>query len=177
MRFATQMLTFGRDRRGATLVEFAVIAMPLFALLIATLQTSIAFFAQQCLDTTTEDTARQLVTGAAQKAGMSQGDFKALACKNLPGFMTCTNLMIDVQSATEFSSANTTSPTLTYDKDGKVTNAWQFSPGGPGSVVVLRVMYLLPVVGGPLGFNLATESGGRRLLVSTSVFKAEPYAT
>ncbi|MDR6790540.1 Flp pilus assembly protein TadG [Sphingomonas sp. BE138] len=177
MRFAIRTLELRRDRRGATLIEFAIVAMPFFALLIATLQTSIAFFAQQCLDTTAEDTGRQLVTGAVQKAGMSQSDFKALACKNLPAFMSCANLMIDVQSATEFSSVGTTAPTLTYDTKDRVTNAWQFAPGGPGSVVVMRVMYLLPVVGGPLGFNLATERGGQRLLVSTSVFKSEPYAS
>jgi hypothetical protein len=86
-------------------------------------------------------------------------------------------MMVDVQSATEFASVNTTTPPLSYDANGNVSNAWQFAPGGPGSVVVMRVMYLLPVVGGPLGFNLATARGGRRLLVSTIVFKSEPYAS
>lgn len=177
MRSTGRRGTFLRDERGATLIEFALVALPFFALLLATLQTSIAFFAQQCLDTAAEDTARQLMTGAAQKAGMNQAAFKTLACNNLPGFMGCANMMVDVQSATEFASVNTTTPPLSYDANGNVSNAWQFAPGGPGSVVVMRVMYLLPVVGGPLGFNLATARGGRRLLVSTIVFKSEPYAS
>ncbi len=172
-----RMRRLRRDERGATLIEFALVALPFFALLLATLQTCIAFFAQQCLDTAAESTARQLMTGAAQKAGMNQTAFKTMACKNLPNFMTCANTMIDVQSATEFASVATTTPALTYDTASNVSNTWQFAPGGPGSVVVMRVMYLLPVVGAPLGFNLATARGGRRLLVSTIVFKSEPYAS
>jgi hypothetical protein len=55
-----------------------------------------------------------------------------------------------------------------------MTLSW--SPGNPGDVVVLQIMYLWPVVGGPLGFSLTTpNSNGNRLLMSTAVFRNEPY--
>lgn len=166
---------FARDRRGATIIEFAIVAAPFIALLIATLQTSLVFFAQQTLETVSEETSRQLLTGAVQQAGMNQQDFQQLACKNLPAYMNCANLMIDVQTADSFADIDTSTPALTNPDGTKKT--WQFNPGGAGSIVVMRTMYLLPVVGGPLGFNLANADSNHRLLIATAVFQTEPYLT
>jgi hypothetical protein len=83
--------------------------------------------------------------------------------------------MVDVQTAPSFAGANTSTPTLTFDKSGNVTNAWQYQPGSPGDIVVVRVMYQWPVFLGPLAFNLSNLSNGKRLLVSSAAFKNEPY--
>lgn len=166
-----------RDRRGATLVEFAIVAAPLFALLIAIIQTSLTFFAQQALETAAEKSVRQLMTGSAQKAGMTQSQFKTAACTNLPAFMPCANLMVDVQVATSFSGVNNAPPTITYDTNGKPNNSMAYQPGGPGEISIVKLMYIWDVQQGPLGFDLSTLSNGKRLLVATSVFKTEPYST
>lgn len=164
-----------RDQRGATIVEFALVAAPFVALILAVIQTSTVFFSQQALESSAERTARQLMTGSAQTSGMTQPNFKATACNNLPSFMKCANLMIDVQNANDFASVDTSTPTLTYDGSGNVTNSWKFTPGNAGSIVIMRMMYQLPVVSGPLGFDLSNMGSGRRLLIATSVFKTEPY--
>ena len=165
-----------RDRRGATIIEFAAVAAPFIALMLATIQTSLVFFAQQCLETTAENAGRQLITGAAQKANMQAPDFAQLACKNLPVYMKCANLMIDVQTVDSFADVDTTTPTV-LDSSGKPKTNWQYQTGGAGDIVVMRMMYLFPVVGGPLGFTLANQPGNRRLLVATSVFRTEPYTS
>lgn len=159
------------------MLEFALVAAPFIALLIATFQTALVFFAQQALETSAERSARRLITGSAQAGGTTQAAFKTAACANLPGYMKCANLMIDVQNASGFSSVDTSMPTLTYDGSGNVTNTWAFNPGGAGSIVVMRTMYRLPVVGGPLGFDLTNMRNNQRLLVATSVFKTEPYGS
>ena len=56
-----------------------------------------------------------------------------------------------------------------------MTNTWNYNTGNPGDIVVVQVMYQWPVVLGPLSFTLANLSNGNRLLVSTAVFKNEPY--
>lgn len=165
------------DNRGATIIEFALVVAPFVALILATIQTSLVFFAQQCLETTAEKTGRDLVTGSAQISHLSKDDFNAIACGNLPSFMKCENLMIDVQTASSFASIDTEVPELTYDEMGNVNNSWQFQPGEAGSIVVMRTMYIFPVVNGPLGFNLSNMGEGKRLLVATSVFKSEPYTS
>jgi hypothetical protein len=56
-----------------------------------------------------------------------------------------------------------------------VTNIWQYNPGSPGQIVVVRAMYQWPVFLGPLGFNLSNLANGDRLLMATATFKNEPY--
>lgn len=164
---------FGNER-GATAVEFALVAAPLVALTLAGVQTAIIYFFDQTLQTATEKSARSLMTGNAQLAGMTQTQFLNLVCTNAPVF-TCANLMVDVESASSFSSISTTPLTPTYNAQGQVTNTWGYSPGGPGDIVIVRVMYNWPVVGGPLSLNLANQANGDYLIQATSVFKNEPY--
>jgi hypothetical protein len=83
--------------------------------------------------------------------------------------------MVDVESAGSYSALNTATPTLTYDGSGNVTNAWVYNPGGPGDIVIMRVMYNWPVIGGPLAWGLSNQPGDQRLLIATTVFKNEPY--
>lgn len=174
---ARTVATLRRDRRGAALVEFAIIVGPFLALIIAILQTSLTYFAQQNLETTAEKSVRQLLTGSAQKSGMTKPQFQTLVCSKLPAFMSCSNVIVDVQAASNFSSANTGTPTLTYDADGNVNNSWVYQPGVPGQITVARIMYVWDVSKGPLGFDLSTMSNGKRLLIATSVFQTEPYAS
>lgn len=162
------------DRRGATIIEFALVSMPLFALLIAIIQTSLVFFAQQALDTTSEKAVRSLVTGSVQKTNMTAAQYKAQVCTKLPMFMKCANLMVDVRAVNGFSAADTSTPTITYDAAGNPNNL-SFSPGDSSRITIVRLMYVWDVAPGPLGFDLSTLSRGKRLMVSTSVFKAEPY--
>ena len=177
-QFARSLRLFGRDRRGSALIEFGFVALPLFGLLVAILQTSLTFFAQQTLESTAEKTVRQLMTGNAQKSGLDQAGFRTAVCAELPEFMKCSNVFVDVQVATGgFSTANTAPPTLTFDSKGANNNKWQYKPGGPGEITVVRIMYLWNVQKGPLGFDLSTLSAGRRLLVATAVFKTEPFTS
>lgn len=166
-----------RETRGATIIEFGLVVAPLMALLVAILQTSLTFFAQQTLDTTAEKSVRQLMTGSAQSSGMSAAQFKTAVCANLPAFMKCSRVMIDVQQVgNDFSAADTTAPKITFDSSGNPNNAFKYAPGGPGQITVVKIMYVWPVQNGPLGFNISTLSNGARLLMATSVFKTEPYA-
>lgn len=164
------------DRRGATLVEFAFVAGPFLALLIAIFQVSLTFFTQQNLETAAEKAVRQMLTGQAQTNNMTQAQFKSLVCSKLPAFMKCANVMVDVQVADKFADADIGTPTLRFDSSGNITNAWVYQPGVPGQITVARIMYVWDTAKGPLGFDLSTMSGGKRLLMSTSVFKTEPYA-
>lgn len=176
-RRRARTVSLAGDARGVAVIEFAFIAGPLMALLIGIVQVSITFFAQQNLESVGESVTRVLMTGEAQSSGMSKSAFKALACSKLPSFMKCANLIVDVQVATGFSAANTAPPTITFDSSGKVSNSENFAPGGPGDIVIVKTMYLWNTQKGPLGFDISTLSSDRRLLIATSVFKTEPYAT
>ena len=166
---------FIRCNKGATVVEFAMVVGPFLALLIALFQTVLVFFAERVLDETTEQASRYIFTGQAQQSNMTQSQFANYVCQNTFALFKCGNFMINVESYNSFTAANTSTPTLTFNAQGQVTNQWSYSPGNPGDIVVVQVMYQWPVVLGPLGFNLSNVGNGNRLLVSTAVFKNEPY--
>jgi Flp pilus assembly protein TadG len=168
---------FARREEGAAALEFAIVAAPFIALILATLQTMLAFFAGQVLESAVADSSRAILTGSAQNAGMSQSGFATAVCGKVQALFNCSNLMIDVQTASSFASANTSMPTLTFNGSGGVNNSWQFSPGAPGDIVVMRVMYQWPVFLGPLGLGLSNESNGNLLLMATATFKNEPYTS
>jgi hypothetical protein len=84
--------------------------------------------------------------------------------------------MVDVQNYSSFGSADYSTPTLTYDAHGNVTNAWSFSPGTAGSIVVVRFIYQWPVIGGPLSFSISNLTNGKRLMMGVSALRVEPYS-
>lgn len=164
-----------RCESGATVVEFALVAAPFLAMLMALFQTALVFFAGRVLDETVEEASRYIMTGQAQTSGMTATGFSTWVCNQTFALFNCNKFMINVQNYSSFSSASTAMPTLTFDANGNVTNAWSYDTGNPGDIVVVQVMYQWPIVLGPLGFNLSNMSNGNRLLMSTAVFKNEPY--
>lgn len=169
-----RMRRFVAAQQGQAAVQFALVAAPFIALLVGAIQLFIVFQAQALLETAAESAARQVLTGNVQKQGLSRSQFQTMVCSYLPAILSCSNVMVDLQVATSFSTANTSRPTLTYGANGNVTNSWNYGTGAQGSIVVLRLLYQLPVVTAPM-FNLANLSNGSRLLMATSVFKNEPY--
>lgn len=156
-------------------LEFAIVAAPFVALLVALVETMVVFFAGRMLDVVVTEASRKILTGSAQTSNMTQSGFATLVCQNVRAWFNCNNLMIDVETYSSFCTANTTMPALTFNAQGQVTNTWQYTPGNAGDIVVVRVMYQWPIVLAPLGFNLSNLSNGKRLLMSTAVFKNEPY--
>ena len=124
---------FLADRRGATAVEFALIAPAFLAVVIALIQTFLVFFAQQLLETAVNASSRMILTGQAQAVSMTQSQFAAAVCSNLPVLFNCPKLMVDVQVAASWSSSNTGMPTLTFDANGNVTNACSTAPAIPAT--------------------------------------------
>ena len=148
--------------------------------MVAALQTSLVFFAQQNLESAAEKSVRQIMTGQVQSANMSQAGFKALVCSKLPAFMggsdCATKLLVDVKTAATFADASTAMPAVTFDSNGNVTNSWSYTPGQAGSINIVRIMYIWDTAGGPLGFDLSNLSSKKRLLYSVSVLKTEPFS-
>lgn len=167
-------LGFLRSEDGTSAVEFAMIALPFLAIIFATLQMAILLMAQEELETAVEKSGRLVLTGQVQNQNMTQAQFTNTICSNLVELFNCSNLMLNMQTATSLSAANPAAPTLTFGSNGQVTNTWSYQPGSPGSIVVLQVMYQWPVFGGLLGFNLSNLPNGNHLLMATSVFKNEP---
>jgi hypothetical protein len=55
------------------------------------------------------------------------------------------------------------------------TTGYQYSPGNPGDVVVVRLIYQWPIFASALGFGLVTSANNTNTLVATAAFRNEPY--
>ena len=176
---ATRRSVFARlraDQRGAALLEFAFVAPMLLALLLAIVDTSLQFFAQQNLESVNEKAARLLLTGQAKTNNWSESDFKTQVCNRLPSFMQCAKTIVEVRRASSFDSIDTTRSTITVDATGKPTGGSGYNYGTAGDIVMVRISYLWPIKFAPFDFGSTyVNYGGRRLMVSTTVIKTEPY--
>jgi Flp pilus assembly protein TadG len=171
--FSQLLRRFRRNRGGSAVVEFALVAPMFFALLFAIIETALMFFASQVLETVTQDSARQIMTGQAQNAALTAAQFKSLVCSKVVALFDCQNgISIDVQSYPAFGSVNVANP---IDGSKNFTNPNNFNPGGPGDIVVVRLFYQWPIFVTQFGYDISNLAGSKRLLTATAAFQNEPY--
>ncbi|MGF6307238.1 Flp pilus assembly protein TadG [Bradyrhizobium sp. i1.8.4] len=169
--FASLLRRFHRNRRGATAVEFAMVAPLFFGLLFAIIEVAMIFFASQVLETVTQDSSRMVMTGQAQGASYTQDDFKKYVCGRVNALFDCTNgIYVDVRSypATGFANVNL----LPITDPSQV----KWCPGKDSDVVVVRLFYQWPLFVTKL-FSSTYLTNGKRLLIATATFKNEPSGT
>jgi Flp pilus assembly protein TadG len=171
--FATALRRMRRDRSGSAAVEFAMLAIPFLMMTFAIMETALAFFAQQSLETIAQDSARMILTGQAQANGYSASQFKSDVCSRSVILFNCdSSIYVDVQSYPTFASIKISDP---VDADGKFVNNFNYSPGGTGDIVVVRLFYQWPLVVTGLGYNIANVNGNQYLLAATAAFRNEPW--
>jgi Flp pilus assembly protein TadG len=165
---------FIRQQDGAAAVEFGLVAAPFLAMVFAIMETAFVFFAGQTLETAGADSARLIMTGQAQTQGFDQAKFKQAVCGKIYGLFDCAGgLYVDVKNYSSFAAVNTAKP---LDSGGNLqTSSFGYAPGGPCAIVVVRLMYQWPVYVSLLGLNLADSAGNKRLIMSTTAFRNEPY--
>jgi len=164
---------FHKGEDGVAAVEFAIVAAPFLALMFAIMETSLVFFASQTLETAVADSARLIMTGQAQSQNFTAAQFKTAVCDKVKGIFDCASgLKIDVKTYSAFGSVDNSKP---VDANGNLKTNFGYQPGGPGEIVVVRLMYEFPVYASLLGFNLSDMSSSKRLVMATAAFRNEPY--
>ena len=171
--FSQLLHRFRRGREGSAVVEFALVAPMFVALLFAIIETALMFFASQVLETVTQDSARTIMTGQAQGSALTQAQFKSDVCSRVAALFDCANgITIDVQSYSSFAALNVADP---IDAGKNFTNPNNYSPGGPGDIVVVRLFYQWPILVTGFKYDISNLSGSKRLLSATAAFQNEPY--
>ena len=164
---------FARGEDGAAAIEFGIVAAPFLALMFAIMETALVFFAGQTLETAVADSARLIMTGQAQQQGFTEAQFKTAVCSKILGLFDCASgLKIDVKTYNSFSAISTAKP---FDANGNLLNNFGYTPGAPGDIVVVRLMYEWPIYVSLLGFSLNDMAGNKRLIIATAAFRNEPY--
>jgi Flp pilus assembly protein TadG len=174
---------FRSDVGGATAVEFGIVSLPLFAVVLAIFELGYVNFESEMLAAAATQAARAMLTGQLQGAGVSSAQqfVTTYLCpstgRTLPTSFDCSKIVVDVRTAASFPSAD-----LSNDFYKGTDN--EFCPGAPGSIVILRVAYPLPAIA-PLNLfspsagvvdDVPGESGWHHILLGESVFVEEEYS-
>lgn len=185
---------FRRDRNGTASIEFAILALPFFLVIFASIETFLAFYGDQLLANATETMARKIRTGeitfnrGKPATDMDQAEFREAFCAEISVLMTCSateasqasKLFIDVRSVTDLANFPVLVPrTDTSSSSDLQTKDLKFAPGGPGSFNVMRAYYrwsvitdlVRPFVTGlrPAGASMPRDY----LMVATTTFRNE----
>ena len=177
MSMGVQMLSISRcklllkDDRGTNAVEFALLALPFFGLILGVVQLGLIFLASQSLDEAVDNAAREIRTGQTRSINTAVDIFRTNLCDDIPIIMDCeSNLEISVQSFA--SAADTSSTTLFIDNRPVITGDYQ--TGNGGDLVVISAAVSIPLVAGSL---FGTDDGsGRTRLTTSLVFTNENFA-
>ena len=186
---------FRRDRKGTASIEFAILALPFFIVIFASIETFLAFYGDQLLANATETLARKIRTGeitfnrGKPATDMDEVKFRQAFCNEISVLMTCSateaaqasKLYIDVRSVTDLTKFPVLIPRMdpsSSSSDLKTADL-KFAPGGPGSFNVMRAYYRWSVMTDlirPFVTNLRPAGSSMPkdyLMVSTTTFRTE----
>lgn len=169
---------FARNEDGVTVIEFAILAVPFFTIILAILETSLVFFAGQILDSGVQDASRLVRTGQAQTATWDEDDFRDALCGRLYGLFDCNLIRIRTSVVSDFSSATVVTPVEVgedCDDECEWTLEQDYQPGEASEVVLVQAWYKWPTIVNLPGFNLQNQPDGTRLLGAVRVFRNEPF--
>ena len=170
---------FRRDKKGATAIEFGMLAMPFLFLMMMIVEMAMVFWTRQVLQETMSQISRTVLTGESRKIytgpqPVQTAAFRDAICAKMGVTTNCAQrVFIDVQPLTSGFSENYVASMVS----GKVLNPASFAmrPVGPGEVVIVRVAYVMSVFTAGFFGNLSQLTTGENVLQSVMAFKAEPY--
>ncbi|HEX4113852.1 MAG TPA: TadE/TadG family type IV pilus assembly protein [Stellaceae bacterium] len=159
-----------RDSRGVAGLEFAMIAPIFLILILAVMENGLTLWQQSVLDNATRDAARLTLTGQSQNGGTG---FAARLCAEISGLMNCGSLQYRIQTGSTFAGI---SPTISNSLSGFSTYPTAItgtSLGGPGTDVLVQVVYTRSYIVPWVGHMMSASDAER--LIATAAFQNEPY--
>jgi Flp pilus assembly protein TadG len=158
---------FRRNDRGATAVEFALVAPMVIALMVATIEIGAMEVISTNLDTAVLVAARKIRTGASDRPASSAA-FADMICANMvDSSANChSRLATSVQKVANFASGQTAA---------SATPAGQFDAGGPGDIILIEATYRWPLVLPLYAGNFQLAGPSQALLDARAAFRNEPF--
>ncbi|MEL6299191.1 MAG: TadE/TadG family type IV pilus assembly protein [Pseudomonadota bacterium] len=166
-----------RDEKGVTAVEFALIAMPFFAMLFGIIAVALFFFTTFTLENAIEQASRAIRTGQAQSQGMTTSEFKQSVCDNAPSYIDCGGkIRVNVQTFSAFGSVSNPSCT---DSGGDLIPEPPPTPvpGAAGEIVLVTVCYQWDLAANLPFLKLGNMSNDSRMIRATTTFRTEPFGS
>jgi Flp pilus assembly protein TadG len=172
---------FSKSEKGATAVEFAMVAGPFLLVLGVIIETGLMLFTEYTLQSAVQDSGRLIRTGQAQTSNFSAATFKAAICDTAGVLIDCTGKVTVYvnHSAQTFAQLSALVPSfLTIGPT--VSNTpfpVTFSCGAPLQPVAVVATYdwSFSMVGMNYLGNIMSNTARR--LVGFAIFLNEPFSS
>lgn len=182
-----------KSESGSTVLEFGILAIPFFMIIAATVETLVAFAGEQILVNAVDKMSRQLRTGEitfnmGRSTDLTEVEFREKFCNEINAILSCSTaitsdqkLFIDLKNVVNYSDIDVGIPKVSAAEYSELdTSGFTYSPGGSGSINVLRVYYKWDVTIDlirPYITNIRPGAEGSEyyLMVSTTAFRNEGY--
>lgn len=190
--FGRHLARLSGEADGAAAVEFALVSLPFLALCGAIFQVAFQIWATQNFDRALQNAVRTIFTGQFQQANMGETDpvkllaaLKTTMCgptnATIVNIFNCRAVKIDVATASTFSSATPASPVNVGTGTWNTTFGTNYACAAPGTIVIVTAAVQFPTFFNLMGLNTRQfttgSEAGSSLLISTAVFRTEPYLT
>ncbi|MCB1415197.1 MAG: pilus assembly protein [Phyllobacteriaceae bacterium] len=164
---------FAKDQEGVTAIEFAMLAMPFFMLLMAIVETSLLFFAGQVLESSVDEVGRKIRTGQLDQT-LTEDQLRDEICESAAVLFDCDGLLIDMQVVATYDELGD----APKPEDGEIDPSdFKFEAAGPKQIVMLTVVAEWPVFTNYLQQYLSGLNNGNAVLTGITAFKTEPYSS
>lgn len=161
-----------RNRDGAAAVEFALVIVPLFVVLLFVLENALVHWITASLDNGLDSAMRQFYV-RADHAGASQLEgVRAELCRQVAPFVKCDALKVDVAAYDSFASVDRASPVDAATGDWRSDFGRQHGCLSKGSVVVVQAA-LSQHTFQPFGIAQGQFRNGSRLINAAAVIQLE----
>ena len=165
-----------RGTEGTTAIEFSLIAIPFFTLIMSIFEMAIMFAAASLLEGATGNAARLIRTGQIQQAttdpGAQERMFRDAICNSAAVLVNCEDVDIEVQQLDGFGGY--TSSAAQFDGDGNLSSQG-FNAAGVNDVVLVRTGYRYQLMTPLIGSLLGAGESNSQYFISTIVLQVEPY--
>ena len=167
---------FARNEAGVAAVEFALVALPLFALLFAIMEIGLFHFYSSNLQMAAEIASRELMIGSLAPQTTLQTFIDEKLCYTggpLKSLFDCSKLRVEIDSPESWEKADVTND---YNAFGNNLEAI-IDPPAPGRIGIVRIGYPLPELAGLIGAGntgIVTLNGQRvRMIMGLAAFRVE----
>lgn len=161
-----------KNTDGTVAIEFALVSIPFFMMMVAIIELSIVFASASLLEGATGSAARLVRTGEIYQSGNDPKDaFKTALCNFATNLINCNDIEVEAIPMQSFGDYKSMQPQ--YDEDGAF-EPQGFDAGGSNDRILIRAAYNYNFMTPFVGYVL---SGGDNKLafMSTVVLQTEPY--
>lgn len=151
-----------------------MVALPFCLMMFAILELGLIFVTDSVLANATMETGRLVRTGQASAQGMNATTFKAALCGRM-GVLSADcpgRASIDVRVIPQFNSVPPDPMSGGTFNEGSLT----YCNGQPGSLVLVRVWYRVPLLTSFMSQGLSRLNDGTVRMQATTAFRNEPFA-